>query len=54
MSKEYRCEKHNQMYLLMCIKCLKGLKGENKKNPWTNRPLTDEDKEHYGQVGESK
>jgi len=28
--------------------------GENKNNLWTSRPLTDEDKEHYGQEGENK
>jgi len=30
------------------------IKGENKTNPWTSRPLTDEDKEHYGLEGENK
>jgi len=30
------------------------IKRENEKNPWTSRPLTEEDKEHYGQEGENK
>lgn len=30
------------------------IKGENKTNSWTSRPLTEEDKEHYGLKGENK
>jgi hypothetical protein len=28
------------------------IKGESKTNPWTTRPLTEEDVEHYGLEGE--
>ena len=28
--------------------------GESKTNPWTSRPLTEEDIEHYGLEGENK
>jgi hypothetical protein len=30
------------------------IKGENKTNLWTSRPLTEEDEEHYGLEGENK
>jgi hypothetical protein len=30
------------------------IKGEKKGNLWTSRPLTEEDKEHYGLEGENK
>jgi len=29
-------------------------RGENKANPWTSRPLTEEDVEHYGLERENK
>jgi hypothetical protein len=43
---------------IMCLKCsdeiVALIKGENKTNPWTSRPLTEEDEEHYGLEGENK
>ena len=30
------------------------IRGENKTNLWTSRPLTEEDKEHYRLEGENK
>jgi hypothetical protein len=38
----------------LLIKLIALIKGENKTNPWTSRPLTEEDKEHYGLEGENK
>jgi len=33
-------------------RCAALIKGENKTNPWTSRPITEEDIEHYGLEGE--
>ena len=38
----------------LLIKLIALIKGENKTNPWTSRPLTEEDIEHYGLEGEDK
>lgn len=45
---------HEGLTLMPIQDAIALIKGENKTNPWTSRPLTEEDKEHYGLKGENK